>query len=413
MPETMHHQPQADRPALRGVLPVLASAGLWILSGALASAALAQPVTSVQRSTATQVAQSGVPLSELAPTAPERHTIQRGDTLWSISGLFLRSPWRWPELWGMNMADIRNPHRIYPGQVLVLDKSSGRALLRLQGEQAELETVKVSPRTRYEPLSQSSVPPISLQAVEAFLTEALIVDEKTFSEAPRIVAAQEGRVLLSRGDRAYARSLHGTVAAEGLSIQKGQPRSFRVYRGAKPLKDPASTEILGFEAQYVGRAVLVRPETHREVVQADGKVEIEMQPATIDITGTKEEIRAGDRLIPEPPRSFETFVPQAPAQAQSGQIVAVHGSAVTYAAQNQVVVLNRGSEHGLENGHVLAVLKDGARLLDRTDAERTTIRLPNERNGLMMVFRTFDKLSYALVLEITDGVRVGDRFVNP
>jgi len=371
------------------------------------------PVTPQQRATANQVAQAGVALSDLSPDAPERHTVVRGDTLWAISGLFLRSPWRWPELWGMNLNDIRNPHRIYPGQVLVLDTSSGRALLRVAGADGDVPTVRVSPRTRYEALSDSAIPPISMQLIEPFLTEAQVVNEAEFAQAPRLVAAQEGRVLLSRGDRAYARSLLGADGDGALTIERGSPRDFRVFRSATPLKDPTTGEVLGFEAQYVGRVRLARAEQLNQVRGKDGKLEAEIVPATVDITATKEEIRAGDRMLPEPPRDFSLFVPRAPEQDQAGQIVSVYGNAVTYAGQNQVVAINRGAEHGVAPGHVLAVLKDGRRLQDRTDSQRATIKLPSERNGLMVVFRVFERVSYGLVLQISDSVKVGDRFTNP
>lgn len=397
--------------------PFVVAARAVLLGSLVASSSVgwaqSYPITTQQRTTAAQVAQAGVALSELAPDAPASHTVKRGDTLWAISALFLRSPWRWPELWGMNMADIRNPHLIYPGQVLVLDTSSGRALLKLKTEGDEPQTVRVSPRTRYESLSESAVPAISMQAIEPFLSEALIVNEAEFALAPRIVAAQEGRVLLTRGDRAYARSLHGVAGDDGLSMARDRPRNFRVFRSATPLKDPTTGDVLGYEAQYVGKARLVRGESVREEPIKEGLVEVEIIPATIDIVSTKEEMRSGDRLLPEPTREFQSFVPRAPAEAQSGQVVSVYGSAVTYAGQNQVVVINRGREQGLEPGHVLAVLKDGGRIIDRTDASNPSIRLPNERNGLMIVFRTFDKLSYALVLQITDGVKAGDRFTTP
>lgn len=375
------------------------------------------PITAEQRATAGQVAQAGVALSELAPNAPDSYTVKRGDTLWAISGLFLKSPWRWPELWGMNLQDIRNPHLIFPGQVLYLDKSSGRARLSTRAPGAsggDPDTVRVSPRTRYESLGDSGIPPISLQAIEAFLTEPMIVDEATFARAPRIVATQETRVLLSRGDRAYARGQYSSgVAGEALTEGPGKPRDFRVFRNAVPLKDPTTGEILGYEAQYVGKALLERGEATREVTDAKGKVQNEIIPATIDIVVAKEEMRVGDRLLPEPPRELPNYVPSAPASAQSGQIVSVYGNAVTFAAQNQVVAINRGTDHGLERGHVLALQRESHLVTDKTDAARPMLRLPGERNGLMMVFRTFDKVSYALVLQITDGVKVGDRFTSP
>jgi len=374
------------------------------------------PITPGQRATATQVAQTGVPLADLVPTAPDEYTVKRGDTLWAISGMFLKSPWRWPELWGMNLDDIRNPHRIYPGQRLYLDKSNGRATLRTRraADGSPGDTVRVSPRTRYESLADAAVPTLSPQAIEPFLSEALIVDEAAFATAPRIVATQEGRVLLSRGDRAYARGVYSSKdGGKPLSHAKGEPIDYRVFRNATPLKDPSTGEILGYEAQFVGKAELVRGETTASVTGKDGKVSTEIVPATIDIVMAKEEMRVGDRLVPEPPRELLSYVPRAPSRQIDGQIVSIYGSAVRFAAGNQVVVINRGSRDGLERGHVMAILKSGQAMTDRTDSPRTQIRLPNERNGLLMVFRTFEKVSYALVLQVTDGAKVGDRIVNP
>jgi hypothetical protein len=376
------------------------------------------PITPAQKATATQVAQTGVPLSELSPNAPDNYTVKRGDTLWAISGLFLKSPWRWPELWGMNLDDIRNPHRIYPGQQLYLDKTGGRAVLRTRQASSDgppTDTVRVSPRTRFETLADASIPTLSPNAIEPFLAEAIIVDDATFSRAPRIVAAQEGRVLLSRGDRAYARGEYvgGVATGKPLSDAKGQPLDYRVYRDATALKDPTTQQILGYEAQYIGKAELMRGESVMQVEGKDGKAQTEIVPATIDIVATKEEMRVGDRLMPEPARELVSYVPHAPATRISGQVVSIYGSAVANAAENQVVVINRGAKDGLERGHVMAIVKDGERLADKTDSAKPQIKLPNERNGLLMVFRTFDNLSYALVLQITDGVKVGDRFVNP
>lgn len=374
------------------------------------------PVTPAQRATASQVAQAGVPLSELAPNAPDSYTVKGGDTLWDISGLFLRSQWRWPELWGMNLDDIKNPHRIYPGQVLYLLKAGDRAILstRPGAGSGDPTTVKVSPRTRYESLADSAIPPISLQSIESFLNDAIILNEDTLIRAPRIVAAQENRVLLSRGDRAYARAISTeTPNAEPLLVSDGRSIGFRVFRNATPLRDPTTNEVLGYEAHYLGKASVLRSETRRDGTNAKGEKVSEIVPATLDITSAKEEMRVGDRLLPEPPREFPNFVPRAPQGAQSGQIVSVYGNAVNFAAQNMVVTINRGKQNGLEPGHVLALMRESNLVTDTTDSARPAIRLPGERNGLMMVFRTFDRVSYAIVLDIADSVRVGDRFVNP
>jgi LysM repeat protein len=396
------------------------------LTGLVAGIALALPlcalattylVTPGQKATASQVAESGVPLSELAPNAPDSYTIKSGDTLWAISGIFLKTPWRWPELWGMNMSDIRNPHLIYPGQVLVLDKSNGRARLRLKsaGEAPDaLKTVKMSPHTRYGVVADMSIPTLKSNIIEPFLAEALIVDKDAFDQAPRIVSAQEGRVMLSRGDRAYAKSNYkGQDSTSKLVIVPGKSRALRVYRNATPLKDPGTGEILGYEAQYIGKAELVRSEGLQNIHKPDGTLVSEPLPATIDITASVEEMRTGDRLMPEPERSFQNYVPRAPQAKIDAQIVSVYGNAVKYVAQNQVVAINKGSKDGVENGHVLAILKNNTVITDKTDGARPDLTLPTERNGLLMVFRSFDRLSYALVIDTVDGVQVGDRLVNP
>ena len=372
------------------------------------------PVTVQQKATADQVARSGVPLSELAANAPDHYSVKRGDTLWAISGLFLKSAWRWPELWGMNRQDIQNPHLIYPGQMLYLVKKDGRANLLTQPSaiagQAPLDTVRWSPRTRAQSLTSDALPTLKSHLIEPFLAEPVIVDENTLNSAPRIVAAQEGRVLLTRGDRAYAR---GQGAAALVDDPSQKQKAYRIFRNATPLKDPVSGEVLGYEAQYVGKALLVRGESTQQSSDRDGAPRTDVIPATIDIVAAKEEMRVGDRLLPEPPQQLRSYVPHAPQNKVDARIVSIYGSAVVNAAQNQVVVINRGTRDGIESGQVLAILKDGARLIDKTDAAQTELKLPDERNGLLMVFRPFEKLSYALVLDITDGVKVGDHLVNP
>ncbi|MBC7438071.1 MAG: LysM peptidoglycan-binding domain-containing protein [Bdellovibrionales bacterium] len=409
--EPRSNRPRGRSPALLGGLGILT-----VLAGILiAQPAQAQnfPITANQKATAEQVAQTGVPIGDLMPNAPDSYTVKRGDTLWAISGMYLKSAWRWPELWGMNLQDVRNPHRIYPGQQLYLEKKDGRATLRARSSTFDgppTETLRVSPRTRYEGLANGALPTLQSNLIEPFLAEPIIVDEATLLAAPRIVAAREGRVLLSRGDRAYARGEGNAV----LTGEKGAPFEYRVFRNATPLKDPVTKVVLGYEAQYVGKAELVRGESTRPSVNSDGKAQTDIIPATIDIVGAKEEMRVGDRLLPEPPRQLLSFTPRAPEQAIEGVIVSVYGSAVRNAAQNQVVVINKGTAEGIQSGYVMAIITDGDRVVDSTVAgKKTPIKLPDERNGLLMVFRPFEHLSYALILEIKDGVKIGDRVTNP
>lgn len=377
-------------------MPLLPLAAALLTTPALAAN---YPITATQRQTAEQVAQAGVPLSELAPNAPDAHTVKPGDTLWDISKLFLTSPWRWPELWGMNREQINNPHLIYPGQVLVLVKRDGRAQLQFaqaRGSSGADGTVKLSPQIRSSQQDANPITAIPQHLIEPFLNEAIVFDSDELATAPRIVAAQEGRVMLSKGDTAYARG------------ELSQAKDYRVFRSARPLRDPSTREILGYEAPYLGTAELTRAGENRE--QGNGKTEI--VPATLRIMSNKQEIGVGDRLSPVPQRNFSRYVPHAPAQPISGQIVSVYGDALS-AGQNQIVALNRGSRDGLERGHVLALWRDGRRVTDRTAEKREEIKLPDERHGVLFVFQTYSRVSYALIISVQEPVGAGDRFTQP
>ena len=370
--------------------------GGWGAQAAHAQAVPNYPITAQQKATANRVAEAGVPLSELAPNAPDSYTVKRGDTLWDISKLFLKSPWRWPELWGMNLQQIRNPHLIFPGQILYLDKSNGRARLRLGTPLGPQGDGRLSPRVR-EGALDDAISTVPIHLLEPFFNEAVIFENSDeLVKAPRIVAVQEGRVMATRGEIAYVRG------------DTGAHRDFRVFREPKPLRDPATNEVLGFEAMYVGAAELTRDGA--EGTGADGKPLI--VPGTITISSTRQEAMVGDRLAVAPPREFDTVVPRAPGSDIAGQIVAMYGEALT-AGQNQIVSLNRGSRDGLERGHVLALWRDGAVIRDRTDPDRATIKLPDERHGLLYVFRVFNRMSYALILNVKEPVKPGDRFTQP
>jgi len=379
---------RSTRPALTFFRASAITVALGVCLGAATAAEPNFPITQKQRSTAKQVNETGVPLSELADNAPDSYTVKSGDTLWGISGLFLKSPWRWPELWGMNLDQIRNPHLIYPGQNLYLVKTNGRASLRV-GDGSEGGSGRLSPRVRSSDLG-NGIPSISLNLIEPFLNEAVIFDENELAKAPRIVGAQEGRVFLSRGDLAYVRG------------DLGQNRNFRVFREPRPLKDPTTGEVLGYEAVYLGVA---------EFTRKGDSSKGDIVPDTFTLSSVRQEVRAGDKLSPVPSREFINYVPHAPGKEISGQIVSVYGEAVT-AGQNQIVALNRGSRDGIESGHVLALWRDGERTVDKTDGN-TKIKLPDERHGSLFVFRVFNRMSYALILSVQVPVSTGDRFTQP
>jgi hypothetical protein len=385
--------------AVRVVVTVVAA---WLGLAGLHGSATAQPsqlpVTPEWRDTAQRVAQAGVPLSDLAPNAPDSHTVQRGDTLWSISGLFLKSPWRWPELWGMNLEQIRNPHLIYPGQVLVLDKVDGRARLRVAQGVGEVptNTVKLSPSVRSELLGNGAIAAIALNLIGPFLNEAVVFENNELDTAPRIVATQEGRVMVSRGETAYVRG------------DLGGARDFRLFRQLRPLVDPPTGEVLGYEGRFVGTAEYVRADDL--VPGADGKNVV--VPATVTITSTRLEAGVGDRLSPVPQQELVAYVPHPPAAPVDGHIVSIYGEGLR-AGQNQVVALSRGKRDGIERGHVLALWRSGRDAVDTTGAERVPMRLPDEKHGLLFVFRVFDRVSYALILRVREPVAPGDRFTQP
>ena len=358
------------------------------------------PITPEWRDTAARVAQAGVPLSDLAPNAPDSHTVQRGDTLWGISSLFLKTAWRWPELWGMNLEQIRNPHLIYPGQVLVLEKVDGRARLRLGKGEAGVptNTVRLSPRVRSELLDNGAISAIPLHLIGPFLTEAVIFESNELDTAPRIVATQEGRVMLARGETAYVRG--DLVGA----------RDFRVFRQLVPLLDPVTREVLGHEGRYVGTAEHVRT-GGTQLASAGGAAGL-VVPDTFRISSTRLEAVVGDRLSPVPQQELVAYVPHAPAAPVDGRIVGIYGDGLR-AGQNQVVSINRGKRDGIERGHVLALWRAGSDAVDRTSGGKVAMRLPDERHGMLFVFRTFERVSYALILTVQEPVRAGDRFTQP
>lgn len=376
---------------IRRALPLIAA----LLTPLSAAWATNFPISPAQRETAQQVAQTGVPLSDLAPNAPDRHVVVPGDTLWAISSLFLKSPWRWPELWGMNKDQIANPHLIYPGQVLLLVKRDGRAMLQIAPDGSAGADGRLSPRVRSSALADNAVSAIPQHLIEPFLNEAVVLDTDSLASAPRVVAAPEGRVMMSQSDLAYVRGIT-------------QPTdSYRVFRSPRPLRDPTTKEILGYEAVYLGAGDLTR--LGGTVERNGDKLDV---PATVTLRQVRLEIGVGDRLAPVAERSFKRYVPHAPDKAISGQIVSMYGDAIT-GGQNQIVALNKGEVDGLERGHVLALWRAGKQIRDRTTERNETVQLPDEQHGVLFVFQTFKRVSYALIISVKDPVSVGDRFSQP
>ncbi|MCO5102102.1 MAG: LysM peptidoglycan-binding domain-containing protein [Burkholderiaceae bacterium] len=338
-------------------------------------------------------AQPATPPLELAKDAPDRYVVVKGDTLWDISGRFLQKPWRWPEIWELNREEIRDPHWIYPGDVILLDRSGAQPRLRLarsvgSGSSAaggNLPVEKLSPRVRVGPLTQEAIPTINSTDIEAFLNRPLVVDEHGLASNPRIVATQEGRVFLGRGELAYVRG-----------IEQPQVSEWHIYRSARPLLDPDTREPIAWEALFLGTGKLERPG----------------DPASLRVVATNEEVGTGDRLMAAERALPIVYAPRAPDAKVAGRIVAVYRG-LTQVGRNSVVAVNVGKENGIEVGHVLGIAHRGATITDRTAAEREKVVLPDEPVGHLLVFRVFDKIAYGLVMDASQPIAVGDDVANP
>ena len=383
--------------------------------------------------------------ADLSADAPDTYTVVKGDTLWGISSKFLKDPWKWPQIWQKNRDEIKDPHWIYPGDVIRLNRDGDSASLSLArggaggagvagsgpsggtAADAESNVVKVDPRTRIEAL-QEAIPSIPGAAIGPFLTQPLIVDGSGMDTAPMIVATGEGRVVVGAGDTAYADRI-GTD--DGINWQ--------IYRPGSALRDPDTGEVLGYEAKYLG----------------DARVRRFGNPTTLDVVKAREEINRGDRLVAAREAVYPTYMPRAPGKPINGVIMSVEGG-VSELGQFQVVTINRGARDGIEVGHVLATLRRGpvvnrsgrvveapasggswfSRMTwdsrptpvvpDAAPASRApsgptksgvaatgNVKLPDERNGLLFVFRVFDKLSYGLIMRASRPIYVGDYVQTP
>ena len=328
---------------------------------------------------------------------PDRYMVQEGDTLWDIAGMFLVEPWFWPEIWHVNPS-IENPHLIYPGDEIILQYVGGDPQLTLKRGPGErtyklrpTQTVrsgdryeKLDPQVRISPLS-SAIPAIPLDAVSSLMSTGRIVEEDTLTMAPRILAGKSERLVFGPGDIFYGR---GTWD-EDTSV-------YGIFREGNVYQDPETGEILGYEAIEVGLA---------RATDREGDI------VTFELTSVKEDVRLGDRLMPTEERRVEsTFYPVPPSEQVEGVIMTVLGG-VTQVGRNDVVVINRGLNSGLDVGTVLAIAKKGATVRDRVNRDKVT--LPTERAGIMMVFQSFEKMAYGLVLQTQEPLRIGDVVRNP
>lgn len=402
---------------------------------------------------------------QLREDAPERHVVVKGDTLWDISARFLKSPWRWPELWQSNKEDVRNPHLIYPDDVIYLVQTpDGPRLLKLDtvrlAVESAVESTKLSPRIRSEVIRvEEAIPTLPYTLIQPFLQRPLIASASGLNNAARVIATEDGRGLITLGDRIYASA-----------TELNQP-DWHIVRLGRTLREPESGVVLAHEVDFVGHARLKQ----------------QGRPATLEIAASEREVLIGDILIPAVETEKVDFTPRSPTLPIAGQIISAYGSNQS-AGKYSTVIINKGRRDGLEPGHVLAVYRAGktvggderrswrhaasfgpssgyldsarerggnnAYAIFQGDSRDTakanwaqvligclkpgkqatygepvnlmdvhdprcrpspveSVRLPDVRTGLIMVYRVFDQVSYALVMESDSAFFLLDRVANP
>jgi hypothetical protein len=354
---------------------------------------------------------------QIQPDAPDRHTVVKGDTLWGISGKFLKQPWRWPELWRMNREQIKNPHWIYPGQVMVFDRNAvGGPRLSLLQSADDRPTVVLNPQIRAEGRAAAAIPSIKPSDIEPFMVRNIVIGAESLNDAPQIVKAVGDRVAFAIGESFYA-----------VGIKPAMGKVFHMYRKGRELRDPAiaprpwykwrhnevDPQIIGYEAVYLGDAKLLR----------DGEV------ARLEVVNAKQETQIGDYLLPVAAAETIAYVPRAPGQPVEAVVMTLPNG-ISEAGKTNVVTLNRGKTHGLEVGHVLAAYKPVETFANprynepflnfvpgwpkQKGAEEKTLDIPEERVGLVFVFRVFDNISYGIVMNTgVENVRIGYALRNP
>jgi hypothetical protein len=337
----------------------------------------------------------------LKASAPDSYTVVKGDTLWGISARFLNDPWKWPEVWRLNREQIRNPHLIYPGDRIRLIRGERPRLVLERG----IPTVKLSPQVRAEPLvtAEPGIPSIPHEAIAPFLSRGGVIGADELAQAPRILGATDERVIFGAHDTVYA--------------DAGDARAWQIVRQGRALKDPVTGEVLGHELIHVGEARTLQPGN----------------PQLLRIVHTQQEVLERDRLLPLPESAAIQFAPHAPDKAVEALVMATLGG-VEGAGPYTTVILNKGRRDGLEVGHVLGLFKAGRSIADprclragklaflaggldaRSDCvpdKHDNSALPERRIGLAFVYRVFDRVAYALVMNSEEPVYIRDVAKNP
>jgi LysM domain len=313
----------------------------------------------------------------LAPDAPDTYVVKKGDTLWDIAATFLKDPWYWPEIWYVN-PQIENPHLIYPGDVLGLVYIEGQPKVT----PVVASTVRLSPQARSTPLTEA-ITSVPYEAVAAFLSSGVVLERGEVKNLPYLVATKGEHLIAAAGDTVYVRNS---------DAQPGE--RFNVVQVGDKLIDPDDHDFLGYHGIQIGQ----------------GTVRRSGDPTTFALTESKQEAKQGDRLVPTAVDVPLNFFPKAPSSSIDGRIISVVGG-VTQIGQYQVIVMNRGSRHGLAVGDVLTVFQNGPKVRDHVSGG--SVELPDEQAGTVMVFKVYDRISYGLIMEATQAIHVQDHVRNP
>lgn len=315
----------------------------------------------------------------VAVDAPDSYTVVRGDTLWGISGRFLQEPWRWPEVWQMNEDEIKNPHLIYPGQIIVLDRSGPylRFGKRIGSDGRPVGDARLQPQIYQTPIDEA-ISTIPLKAIAPFLTRPLVIDGESLQGAATIVATETNRVYLGQGDTIFAK-----IGNQDKNVDR-----WSVFRMGKPLVD--RRRVLGHEVLYLGSA----------------RVTERTNPVTLEIVEAVEEIGVGDKMLPVDGELVFSYAPRAPKETINARLISIYRG-VSETGKLNVVVVSAGSQNGLEPGHVVAMFRNRG----RADLGRRA--LPEKRYGMALIFRVFDRVSYALIMDTDGQATIGDAIRNP
>jgi len=390
----------ANTPKSNIIVPLFLLSGLLTIIGGCSSSeprpeAVAEPVATESKVIAESVEAAPAPEPKkeirIKESHPRQYTVKKDDTLWDISGLFLKDPWYWPEIWQDN-SQIENPHLIYPGDILTLVYVNGQPKMLVNDAQHKeiaannSRVKKLSPTIRTSGL-EASIPTIPGDAIRQFLTKPRVVTKEQLDAAPYIVGSQDDHLILGVGTRVYVRG----------ELDKERVR-FSVFRPGDELRDPKSNELLGYEAKYAG----------------DIRITSYDDPTSADITYSEREILIGDRLLPEDRSKNENqYFPHVPDKEVDAEIISLY-DALFGVAQYQIVVINKGEREGMEVGHVLATYSQGSTIRDNHDSRRSkSVKLPNERSGLIMLFKVFDRVSYALTMESERVIHKNDAVHKP